>query len=143
MIRGTTAKFKFKLPHPIDEFMWIAIKFWQPHNQIRTLPIIKTKANCVRVDDTNDVLVSLTSEETSRFSDRFKAKYQLRALHASTGSVIGTDEQFVTVYPMPDDIITHDPALPVANSDGFIVVDGGLVDDVGNSTMLDGAIIYE
>ena len=129
MIRGTTTTFKFTLPYHKDEFTWVRIKFWQPNNPSDLLPIIKIKDDCGTTDNPKELVVSLTAEETSRFLDKYKAKMQLRASHALTGRVLGTTEQTVTVYPMPDDMIAEDPSIPPADENGLVVFDGGSIVD--------------
>lgn len=126
MIRGTTAQFKFILPYAYDELASITIKFWQPGNP-NLAPIYKDKSNCTeRVQ--NEIYVSLRPSETAAFSDRYKAKMQLSAKPV-IGEVFGTQEQLITVYPMPDDIIiddpTVDPSVPVEG--GWIILDGGSI----------------
>ena len=128
MIRGTTAQFKFKLPYSLSQLEWVNIKFWQPNNPHSLLPITKTKTHCSEAA-TNEVCVSLTSEETARFSDKYKAKVQLRAQPDVNlgGPVFGSKEQIITVYPMRDDIIDGDIAVETPNTtaEGWIILDGG------------------
>ena len=127
MIRGTTAQFKFKIPYTKDELEWATIKFWQYGNTGTVeapLPIIKKLIHCDAPNDSTELCVSLTAEETSRFSEQRKANVQLRAMHADSGTVFGTRPQLVTVYPMSDDIIVEDPTMPAPNADGWIVLDG-------------------
>ena len=128
MIRGTTAQFKFKLPYSRTEIQMATIRFWQSNNT-NNLPIVKTLDSerlddCFISEDSKELCVSLTAEETSRFSDKYKAKVQLRAQNVD-GTIFGSRPQVVTVYPMPDDII--DPTLPPANEEGWIVFDGDTV----------------
>lgn len=125
MIRGTTAQFKFKLPYAKNELQWVTMKFWQPGNDGTTeapLPIIKRKTHCDSSDDSKELSVSLTCEETLRFTDKLKAKVQMRAQHTS-GLVFGSKEKIVTVYPLADDL-TQDTILPGESDDGWIVLDG-------------------
>ena len=127
MIRGTTAQFKFKLPYTKEELAWATIKFWQPGNSGTTeapLPITKRLDHCEPSDDLQELCVSLTAEETSRFSDKYKAKVQLRAQHLDNGTVFGSRPQLITVYPMLDAIIEEDPTMPGANDEGFVILDG-------------------
>ena len=110
MIRGTTAQFKFNMPYPISDLLWVTVKFWQPGNpgtDIAPLPITKKLTN----DDLSqlkEVVITLSPMETARFSDKLKARVQLRA-KTTNGSILGCKEQFITVYPINDDIITDDP----------------------------------
>jgi len=129
MIRGTTAQFKFKLPYAKTDIMLATIRFWQPNNPNGNLPIIRSldqeKLNdCFVSDDSKELCISLTSEETMRFSDKYKARVQLRAQHTD-GTTFGSRPQIITVYPMPDDII--EPTLPNANEEGWIILDGETV----------------
>ena len=133
MIRGTTAQFKFKLPYSYNELEWITIKFWQPGNP-NLSPIIKRKTECSPVAGTTEICTSLTCEETARFSDKYKAKVQLRAqpdamLHQAP---FGCKEQFITVYPMSDDLIEDDINTPIEPpippiSDEWVSLDGGTI----------------
>lgn len=127
MIRGTTAQFKFKLPYTKAELIWATIKFWQPGNTNSYLPITKKLEHCDGPEDSTELCVSLTAEETQRFSEKYKAKVQLRAQHAESGTVFGSRPQLVTVYPMHDEILDEDPTLPAENEDGWIILDGETV----------------
>lgn len=129
MIRGTTTQFKFKLPYLKEELAWATIKFWQPNNPNPLLPIIRKLTDCENSKNLDGVCVSLTAEETSRFIDKYKAKVQMRACHASSGTVFGVKPQLIPVYPMSDDILEEDPMLPGENADGFVVLDGKQIDD--------------
>ena len=127
MIRGTTAQFKFKLPYIKAELAWATIKFWQTGNSgtmQAPLPITKKLSHCDSPDDSKELYVSLTAEETSRFSDKTKAKVQLRAQHSESGTIFGTRPQLITVYPMLDEILNEDPTMPSENEEGWIVLDG-------------------
>ena len=88
------------------------------------MPITKKLRHCDAPDDSTELCVSLTAEETSRFLEKYKASVQLRAQHAPSGTVFGTKPQLVTVYPMLDDILNEDPTLPPEDDDGWIVLDG-------------------
>jgi hypothetical protein len=129
MIRGTTAQFKFKLPYSYDELNNITIKFWQPGNTSDSLPLLKYKYHCEeRVK--NEIYVSLRPSETALFSDKYKAKVQLRA-QPGVGVPFGSKEQLITVYPMPDDIIIDDPTIEpeVPTEEGWIILDGDTIMD--------------
>lgn len=131
MIRGTTAQFKFKLPYTKSELIWLTIQFWQPNNMNPLLPITKNLEHCDAVDGSTELYVSLTAEETMRFSEKYKARVQLRS-QANDGTVFGCPPKLISVYPMRDDIIDNpelppdndDPILPPANADGWIIFDG-------------------
>ena len=122
MIRGTTAQFKFKLPCAKGELEWATIKFWQSNNPNILLPITKTLQHCGNSDDIKELCVSLTAEETKRFSDKYKAKIQLVALHTTSGTVFGTRPQLIPVYPMYDGGDTTLPDAGIEN--GFVILDG-------------------
>ena len=129
MIRGTTAQFRFKIPYAKDELSWATIKFWQPGNNgtlIAPLPITKRLEHCTMSDDTMELCIALTPEETVRFSDKYKAKTQLRAQHKD-GTVFASHVQQITVYPINDDIVADDPTLPSTNEEGWIIFDGGSI----------------
>ncbi len=128
MIRGTTAQFRFKMPYTFEQLDWATVKFWQEGNNgtpAAPLPITKKLGQCTETDDPHELCVSLTSEETMRFSDKRKAKVQLRA-HAD-GSTFASRETLITVYPINDDIVTDDPELPAENDEGWVVLDGSAV----------------
>lgn len=133
MIRGTTAQFKFKLPYSFNELEWITITFWQPGNP-NLSSIIKRKSQCSSVIGTNEICTALTCEETAQFSDKLKAKVQLRAqpiedLHEAP---FGSKEQLITVYPMLDDLIEDkentpiEPPIPPASNEP-VHFDGGAI----------------
>lgn len=129
MIRGTTAQFKFNLPYAKSELEWATIKFWQPGNVHPYLPITKNLENCSMPADSKQLCVSLTAEETARFSSKIKAKVQMRAKHASSARVFGSLEQLITVYPADDTLLEEDilPDLPTPDEDGVVILDGGVV----------------
>lgn len=129
MIRGTTALFTFKLPYKKSELNWATIKFWQPGNANKALPITRKLEDCDSPDDSTELCVSLLADETMRFSEKYKAKVQLRAQHSDSGTVFGSRPQLFTVYPMHDEIIEEDPTLPAEDEEGWIVLDGEVVTD--------------
>lgn len=124
MIRGTNAQFKFKLPYRKEELLWVTIKFWQSGNDTPLLPITKKLEQCGGPSNSTELYVSLTSEETMRFSEKYKAKVQLRSQHMD-GTIFGSHTQLITVYPMNDDILEEDPNIPIPDdNNGVIVFDG-------------------
>ena len=128
MIRGTTAQFNFKLPYKKSDLVWATIKFWQPgHSGVlgEPWPIKRTLDDCSGTDgDSYELRVSLSANETLRFSSEFKAKVQLRAQNKD-GVVFASREQSIAVYPINKDIVTDDdPILPEANNGGWVVLDG-------------------
>lgn len=127
MIRGTTAQFKFKLPYAKSELIWATIKFWQQDNPNPYLPITKKLEHCDSPEDSMELCVSLTADETIRFSEKRKAKVQIRAQHMQSGTIFGSRPQLITVYPMNDEILEEDPMLPAENEEGWIVFDGKMI----------------
>lgn len=119
MIRGTTAQFKFKLPYLADAVDRVTITFWQPGNNDPYLPIRKVSSNCT-ISDPYSICVSLDPADTMRFSDKFKAKVQLRAEY--NGTVFASREQLITVYPINDAAI--DGELPLPSGEGWVYLDG-------------------
>ena len=126
MIRGTTAQFKFKLPYKKEELIWLTIKFWQPNNPNKYLPVTKRLANCEMPDGSTELYVSLLPTETMLFSEKYKARVQLRA-NALDGTVFGSRVELFTVYPANDEILDEDPAIPAQNKAGFVTLDGDSV----------------
>ena len=124
MIRGTTAQFKFKIPCTKEELSWATIKFWQDDNMSPYLPITKKLEHCDAPDNSTELYVSLTPDETIRFSEKRKAKVQIRAQHALNGTIFGNRPQLITVYPMNDEILEEDPMMPPVNEEGWIILDG-------------------
>ncbi len=122
MIRGTTAQFKFKLPYPVEELKWATIRFWQPGNMNPSLPITRILKDCSAPADPTELYVSLDADDTMKFSEKHKAKVQLRARHES-GTVFGSRTKLVTVYPMYEE----DPNLPAENEEGWVILDGETV----------------
>ena len=125
MIRGTTAQFKFNMPYPISDLLWVTVKFWQPGNigtDIAPLPITKKLSN-EDLSKLEEVVITLSPTETARFSDKLKARVQLRA-KASNGTTFASKEQLITVYPMSDDIIIDDPEWDEEDEEGYIILDG-------------------
>ena len=127
MIRGTTAHFTFKIPYPKDELAWATIKFWQEGNTSLYLPITKKLEHCDAPEGSMELCVSLTADETKRFSEKYKGKVQIRAQHSTDGTIFGNRPTLFTVYPMNDGILDEDPTLPAENADNWVVFDGGTV----------------
>lgn len=143
MIRGTNAQFKFKIPYPKDELVWATIKFWQPNNPNSLLPITRRLSDCSQTDNPNELCVSLIAEETARFSDKYKARVQIRAQHIKSGTVFGSRPELFTVYPMQDYILDDDATMPSINDDGWVILNGNEVanDDSDNLHVGDGHTI--
>lgn len=130
MVRGTTAQFQFKMPYNYSEVSMVKITFWQEGNdgpsESRPLPIIKTLTQCKPCDDSKKVAITLTEEETLRFSDESKAFVQLRG-RSKDGSTFASKQEVVTVYPVYDDNILDDGILPTPAQDGWVILDGEIV----------------
>lgn len=121
MIRGTTAQFKFKLPYRYDELDTVTITFWQSIANKPNVLVKKVKSNCnVSSDDDYCLCVSLTPSETLMFSDKLKAKVQLRAI--SGANTFASREQLITVYPINNEVI--DTELPPPDKNGWVILDG-------------------
>jgi hypothetical protein len=90
--------------------------------------LFKYKTNCEEKVK-NEIYVSLRPSETALFSDKYKAKLQLRA-QPVIGAPFGSKEQLITVYPMPDDIIIDDPVIPEPPTrEDWFILDGDTVVD--------------
>lgn len=127
MIRGASEEFRFKLPYNLSEIEKVKITFWQEYNNgpspDRPLPILKVLEQCRQGDAPNVISVTLNSEETLRFSEKIKAKVQLRA-RTFTGIPVNSAEELITVYPVQDDSILDGEILPTPTLDGWIYLDG-------------------
>lgn len=136
MIRGTNAEFRFKLPYDFAEIPTIKITFWQDNNDgpssDRPLPLVKVREQCRGVQgQPNMCRVILNQEETLRFTEKRKAKVQLKGL-TSTGTPIASPQQLITVYPIYDDtVLDDDVILPTPTYDGFVVLDGQSIREGG------------
>jgi hypothetical protein len=72
----------------------------------------------------NELCVTLDPAETIRFSDRIKARVQMRAQHIS-GKVIPTRMEYITVYPMNKELAEDNfGGGGTTNEDGWIILDG-------------------
>ena len=80
------------------------------------------------INNSNELYVSLTAEETMRFSDKHKAKMQLRGRLASNGRVFGCKPKLITVYPINDDLFGDD-MVESQTDDGWVILDGEPVTD--------------
>jgi hypothetical protein len=127
MIRGTNQEFRFKLSCAFGELARVSVVFWQDNNNgpasYRPLPIIKSKAQCAPCDDVNQCSVTLNQEETLRFSERRKAKVQLRGV-TYDGRPIATLEHLIKVYPVHDDSILDGDIIPTPTYEDLIILDG-------------------
>ena len=136
MIRGTTAHFRFTLPYEFSEIRWATIEFSQPNNEGTfqgPLPITKKMtdealSDSIQSNPDNPFLlcVTLSPDETARFSDKIKARVQLRA-SSKGGHVFASKEKLVTVYPMKDSILEENPPIYDDDDDGWVYLDGGSI----------------
>ena len=125
MIRGTTAQFKFKLPYKFDELDTATITFWQSSVSGAKVLVKRVKDQCSKADnDEYSLCVSLQPEDTLLFTDKLKAKVQLRAVHA--GTAFASKEELITVYPINDEVI--DTELPKPSEEGYVILDGEEID---------------
>ena len=127
MIRGTSQEFRCKLPCDFTELATVQVVFWQENYRgpasYRPLPIVKVKAQCREGNQSNVLSVTLNQEETLRFSEKRKAKAQLRAL-TTAGVPIATREHLIAVYPVYDDSILDGDITPTPTYEDLIVLDG-------------------
>ena len=130
MVRGTTAQFKFKLPYNYSDLSLAKIVFWQPGNngpsETRPLPIVKVLNQCSVFNNSNEISITLTEEETLRFSEKSKAYVQLKA-KCIDGNTFASKKEVITIYPVYDDNILEDEILPTPSDDGWVVLDGSIV----------------
>ncbi|MEE1303280.1 MAG: hypothetical protein UHD64_10895 [Bacteroidales bacterium] len=127
MVRGTTAQFKFSLPYNFEDIDVVDVVFWQPGNSGTTespLPIHKTRFQCQGIEGTKELSVTLSPSETLRFSEKSKAKTQLRA-KTKSGICFASKQELITVYPSYDDSIVGDVVLPTPDEgDDWVILDG-------------------
>lgn len=139
MIRGTTAVFKFTLPHELQHIAEAKVVFWQEGYKgtlTNPLPIKKEYKNSkdfVGVTS-KDLVVVLYGSETKAFTDKLKARVQLKAVSEEytdeNGQIIkstslGTVPQLFTVYPMDDNIIDGTIDENTQTQGGYVILDGG------------------
>ena len=125
MIRGTTAQFRFQIPYQKSDLLWATMTFWQPGNIDEfgsTLSIQKRLDDCVDSNNPAELCVSLNASDTMKFSDKIKARAQLRA-ETKDGNIFASHQQLITVYPINDEMLEADSELP-AEKDGWIILDG-------------------
>ena len=121
MVRGTTAQFRFKLPCRVDELVTAQITFWQPGNEGFGEAITKNLSNCEAApNDDHCLCVSLSTSDTLKFSDKVKAKVQLKAQYGAT--IFASRQQSITVYPINNAIAEGEDPLPY--KDGWVIFDG-------------------
>lgn len=130
MTRGTTAYFKFIMPYNYDQLASAKIVFWQKNyngpSDNRPLPIIKVLNQCSTTNASNELAVTLTPEETLRFTDRRKGFVQLTATPID-GVRFASRQYMFTVYPITDNDTGDDIVIPTPES-GVIILDGGYIE---------------
>ena len=145
MIRGTTTQFKFKLPYSKRDIVLADAKFWQSGNnkglnRDYPLPIIKhysreldgddvvTKYPWNWIDDYT-LVVRLDQQESLTFSDKYKARVQLR-VRTEDGLVFASGQQIINVYPTNwDEPLGTD--LPQNPEDHWVILDGDIIGEGG------------
>ena len=78
--------------------------------------------------NSKELYVTLTADETKRFSDKHKAKMQFRARLISDGRIIGCRPKLITVYPINDDLL-EDDYIPSESQGDWIILDGASIND--------------
>lgn len=130
MIRGTVAPFQFNLPCSFNELYKVEVKFWQDGNNgtvEKPLPIVKSIEQCgCDKNNSKQLTVFLTEEETLRFSDKKKAWVQLRAT-PKDGRTFGCKKTAIPVYPIHGDEPLGDVVFPEPDENGVIFLDGGRI----------------
>ena len=96
MIRGTTPTHTFALPISLSEFKNIRIVYAQDS----TVILKKELQSCHIVDNT--ITVTLTQEETLKFSHKKPVRIQIKALTVN-GEVVSTPIHVVSVEECLDD----------------------------------------
>lgn len=147
MIRGTTATFKFKMPHKLKYISSARVTFWQdgyygaPGS---SLPINKYYPKDIPADpESTELIVVLQGSETKAFTDKLKARVQMKAANGEyidengntiTKSTFGSHVELFTVYPMDDSIMdwVGDEETSLANGE-YIILSGGNIIEVGDS----------
>ena len=151
IIRGTTHPFEFKLDYNKSEVASVHVIFSQSHNsglnKSEPLPMTKRYERRVTDDDiaivphpwswidNNTLCVQLDQEETLTFSDKYKAKVQLRG-QTVDGVVFATLPEEIVVYPVYDEEI-------FINDDGLVILDGGSIVDgdmAGDTVIMDAGV---
>lgn len=139
MIRGTTAVFKFTLPHELQHIAEAKVVFWQEGYKgtlANKLPIVKKYTNTTDFVGitSKDLVVVLNGAETKAFTDKLKARVQLKAVsdeyvdergQVITSTSLGTIPQLFTVYPMDDSIIDGAIDENTQTQGGYVILDGG------------------
>ena len=127
MIRGGNCEFRFNLPYRFEDLVTVQIHFWQdgyngPSNN-RPLPILKILEQCRQGKNPTELSVTLHQEETLRFTEKRKARTQLRAM-TKDGIPIISKEQLFTVYPSYNDAVLDEEVHPTPDYHGWTILDG-------------------
>lgn len=148
MIRGTTTQFKFKLPYSKRDIVLAEAKFWQSGNtkglnRGYPLPIIKPYERTLSDEgdvvtqypwnwiDDYTLLVRLDQQESLTFSDKYKARVQLR-IRTEDGLVFASPQQIINVYPTNwDKPLGTD--LPSASENQWVILDGDTIGEGGTT----------
>ena len=127
MIRGTAQPFSFKLPCNFSDLLSATITFWQENyngpDRTRSLPIIKTLSQCRQGNLSNELIVTLNTEETLRFTDKRKAYVQMMAEQIG-GLPFGNVPEMITVYPAHTGTGSGGIIVPDLDNDEIIALDG-------------------
>jgi hypothetical protein len=147
MIRGTTATFKFKMPHQLQYIDQASVTFWQdgyygiPGSELPKSINYTPRATCETLpeDDpyrtSTDLIVILGGSQTKAFTDKLKARVQMKASNVEytdengikvAASTFGSRPELFTVYPMDNGIIDgiYGEDMPEA-SNGYVILSGG------------------
>ena len=127
MIRGGNVEFRWNLPYNFDELDKVQICFWQDNyngpSSDRPLPILKVLSQCKEGSIPTELSVILGQEETLRFTDKRKARVQLRAM-TKTGIPIISQTRLFVVYPSYDDDVLDEEVWPTPDYNGWVRFDG-------------------
>jgi hypothetical protein len=136
MIRGVSAEFIFDLPCQYLDLKSAQVAFWQEDyygpSDLRRLPIIKTLEYCKRGPKPTQLSVTLSREETARFTELRKAYVQFAGVKmgfdANGNAVdqgIGHKKEMITVYPIHNSLEPGEIILPTINHNDLYFLDGG------------------
>lgn len=141
MIRGTTASFKFELPHKLKYIRSAKVAFWQEGYEgvpSASSPLIipyKPIPIGDPMGEKKELIVVLTPDQTMQFTDKAKLRVQMRAINDAYDDVkpasFGSRTELFNVYPIiggiNDDMFPED--LPT--SGGYIILSGDVVNTDG------------
>jgi hypothetical protein len=133
MTQGTYVQFTFDLSCNYSDLKSVEIIFWQENynglSSDRPLPITKTLQQCNQGDKSNQLVVTLSREETLRFSDERKAYMSLTAI-LQNDKKIASYKNIIAVYPTHNNLM-EDNTLPTPTYDGWIYLDGETIEQWG------------